>query len=212
MRILHLKRFKSWREILDLIFHPMLWCLPFLGLTILSVFQISMQGVYGSKFGFETQGRAYSSINVLYFSLLWLWSMFAFSKLKFDRMARVYLSFCVIFSAYGVGELIGRVFIFSSLVEQYGFFATAKGMMYPLFFVYNHVPLYLFLNGRKNSFFPIFLVLQGAHAFLCIMHFSGVLGALATVFGVYYLARGLAVSMYAILLLGFYERSSRGTG
>lgn len=206
-----LRQGEVWKRFLDLVFHPLLWCLPFMGLTIVSLYQVWLYGVFEARFGFETQGKSYGSLNVLFFSLLWLWSMLALSKMRFERMSRVYLCFCVIFSAYGIGEIISKLFVFESFVQQYGLFASAKGVMYDLFFLFNHVPLYVFLKDRKNQFFGLFLLLQGVHAVLyMIFSYAEVnsLWELVALRSLYYPTRGLAVLMYAILLLGFLDLAS----
>ena len=104
--------------------------------------------------------------------------------------------------------MCARVIWFRKLVGEYSLVSVLKGVIYPVFFVGNHVPLYIFLQNTtiNLTYFNIFLALQFVHLLLWVFHgyrarvqqkLNGVIKEY------YYLSRGIAVASYIILLFGF---------
>ena len=145
---------------LSVLFHPVLWSLPFLFLALLNVYQIVKVGPLDARLPF-VQYKPYSSLNVLMFSLLALWSLHSFSRFK--RPMRVYLTFCILFACYGTGEIIWAVLWAPQTIGQYGLFTWVLTRVYPLFFFFNNLPVYLHLEAHFSQNWKRFaslLVLQ----------------------------------------------------
>lgn len=197
-----------------LLFDPLLWAIPFVVLLVLCVYKIMTNGVdsrFDFGFGKMKVGesvKVYGTANILMFSILWLVALYVYTILPFDKFMAIYLCFCTIFAAYGISELYARIIWFRTLVGDFGLIPVLKGAMYPLFFVINHVPLYVFLKDYSvwNRAFDTFLQLQVMHLLLYIVH-----GYKARIIQhrkkvikkYYYLGRAIAITSYIILLVGF---------
>lgn len=199
----------------SLIFNRILWLLPFAVLVVLSSYKIFREGIYSlfefgvAKVNARKEGvKAYGSLNVLLFAVLWIMASDIFSYMGFTDFAVMYLCFCTLFSCYGVSELYARVIWFRQLVGDYSLMSVLKGAMFPVFFVGNHVPLYVFLSNYQVNldYFNCFLVMQFVHLGLWVVH--GYLARIkvqrkGVIKELYYISRALAVSSYIVLLLGF---------
>ena len=197
------------------LFDPILWSVPFVAVCMFAVYRILFFGLYSLfEFGSATLNarkegvKSYGSLNVLLFGVLWIVALFVFTTLNVNRFLSVYLCFCTIFAAYGISELYARVIWFRQLVGAYSLMSVLKGAMYPVFFVVNHVPVFLFLKVYPvyGLCLHAFLGLQFAHLFLYVIH-----GYEARIIekqdhvirSYYYAGRTLAIGSYIILLVGF---------
>lgn len=192
-----------------------MWHVPFAVLIVLSSYKIFCNGLY-SLFEFgkhkvnarNANVKAYGSLNVLLFAVLWIMASDLYNLIGFTDFEVVYLCFCTLFSCYGISELYARVIWFRKLVGEFSLMSVMKGALYPIFFVGNHVPLYVFLSNYQISpkYFDCFLILQVAHLLMWVVHGyearikqqrQGVIREF------YYVSRAVAVTSYIVLLLGF---------
>jgi len=192
---------------IDLLFHPVLWSLPFLALIGLNSYQIMLYGVIDAKLPFVAH-RSYTSFNVILFSFLFLWSLMNLSKFK--SYLRIYLTFVVLFACYGSGEIFHKLMWSTVEIELYGLFTWISTLMYPLFFAFNNIPLKVFLKDWKKTFFGLLFVsilLYGLFyyvwSFYWILEHPIPYGESAyrtSATTLYYLARTFSVLAYAYLI------------
>ena len=203
----------SYNIIFQFLFHPLLWAIPFAILICLSLHKILTNGIY-SRFdvnvlNFEVGHikRIPSSLNVLLFAVLWLVAINVFTLLGFNEITVVYLCFVTIFSAYGTSEFLARIIWFRTLVGEFGFIPVLKGMMHPIYFLLNHIPLYMFLKDYTilPLSFYLFWVLQAVHFILFVIHgYKAVIQQKRkhVIKSYYYVCRTIAILSYCIILFG----------
>lgn len=194
-------------EIISLLFNPCLWSLPFASLLLLNAYQIFRHGVFKAKQPF-VQYKRMSSINIVMFCFLALWSIYSLSD--FDNTVRIYLMFCVLFAAYGTGELFYKVANIVKHTRQHGFLTWFLTAGYPLFFFFHNTPLYVFIKERFEqswNLFIFFMVLQiSFYAILRLPFFDFYVvrpekpTESKICLTLYFLARASAVMGYTILL------------
>ena len=199
------------QRLINLVFHPILWCLPFLAMIGYSSFLILNFGLF-AKLPFES--ARHSCLNVIFFSSLWLFSMYIFSKMKLSRMERIYYSFTVIFSAYGLGETLFQILWSDIVLLGKGSFPVntdrlvwwVRNSAYCAFFLFNNVPLYLLLKKRGNDRVRLFKFLVIATVPIWIVHY---LMGVYIQSGIYFVGRFFTILAYIVFLWGFL---GRGTG
>lgn len=152
-------RIEEW-SLSNIIFHPLLWSFPFVILIAINFFQIFQYGIIDARQPF-IEYRQFHSFNVVLFSMLWIYGLFKFNKLGFKGAEGIWLSFTLLFATYGFGEVIAHIFWAPLKIHYYGIVSHIINFGYPLFFVFNIIPLLKYLKVKKPSkYFFYFLVLS----------------------------------------------------
>lgn len=166
------------QNIVPKLFSPIIWSIPFLLLIALNLYQIiALKGnIIDARMPF-IEYRQFHSYNVIIFSLLWIWTLRTFKTKQYSNLLTIYLGFTVLFSAYGFGEVIAHLLWSPILVSYNGFFTWFVNLGYPIFFLFNNVPLFLLakikLENPKKDKFIAFLI--ASYAFYVVAFFYDLL-------------------------------------
>ncbi len=154
--------FVNW--LLNWLLHPYLWMLPFLSLLVLNLYQIAKVGLFQARipkidYMKSRKGKnPPNSINVVTWCIMALTSLICLNTLS--NQLRVYLTFSVLFGAYGTGELFNKLLAVIEESRKNGFWTWLMTTGYPLFFFMHNIPLFIFLSDRFQVAWNLFLPLM----------------------------------------------------
>jgi len=142
--------------LLNMLFAPVLWAIPVFMLICINIYQIAKHGLVWGKLPFY---KRFSSINVIMFCVLWLIFVFHTPK-PLSNMVTIYLGFVLLFACYGTGELFYRVlWTKRKLATDTTPTMWFPSFMYPIFFAFNNVPLYIFFPEKFAVNFNLFIMI-----------------------------------------------------
>lgn len=194
----------------DFIFHPVLWSLPFIALTLLNVHLIVTQGIFGAKMSVISFSRHDNSYTITILSLLFLWGLVNFGE--HGNPMKIYLALSTTFASYGAGEIVHKFLVFNYQVAEVGFIGWFATLGYELIFILANLPLFFVANKKPTkTFIALMLLTLGAYVVFDSMLLSTV-GidpeslAYTNVWypaqTVYFLARTFSILGYAVLVTG----------
>lgn len=133
--------------------------MPVFALICVNIYQIAKHGLVWGKLPFY---KRFSSINVIMFCMLWLTFVLHTPK-PLSNMVTIYLGFVLLFACYGTGELFYRVlWTKRKLATDTTPTMWFPSFLYPIFFAFNNVPLYIFFPEKfaanLNLFIGVLLV------------------------------------------------------